>query len=89
MHLALECFAPSRFYFVQLLNFEKKWLHKVELLEAHSQTVNTSEIYVSYCLHTPKCYSSTASKQPVDGRKPKMGGPRLMVYKMQFLPMNL
>ena len=30
---------------LQLLNVEEKWLHKVKLLEAHSQTVNTSEIY--------------------------------------------
>ena len=34
----------------KLFNFEKKWLHKVELLEAHSQTVYTSGIYTPYCL---------------------------------------
>ena len=27
-------------------DFDKKWFHKVELLEAHSQTVYTNEIYL-------------------------------------------
>ena len=46
----------------QLLNFEEKWLHKVELLEAHSQTINTSKIYVPYCVLRLQCFPCAASE---------------------------
>ena len=49
--------------------WNKKWLHKVKLLEAHSQTVNTSRIYASWSAHTFWNTSSTASKSKVHGQK--------------------
>ena len=39
-----------------------KYLHKVELLEAHSLTVSTSEIYAPYCFDSLHWPSSPASK---------------------------
>ena len=46
----------------EMLNFDKKWLNKAELLEAHSQTVYTSEIYMLYCFDSIQLPSSPASK---------------------------
>ena len=56
----------------ELLNVEKKWLHKAELLEAHCQTVYTSRIYVLYCFDSTQKVNPTACKSTVHGQKQKL-----------------